>query len=166
MHDTRAACQQRSGTDAALVPACQAATACGQTDATQNGGLRAPRMPCAAREMGSVRMLGVVPFATVQSWGCRVIRTVWKASFAVPMARACLRKTSGWSGANCCSRTTATGGGCWLQPGSSCDARGGECFGDQPDREDQLEEATGDQREQPGAVSDVDQVEHGQDRAD
>ena len=50
--------------------------------------------------------------------------------------------------------------------GIICDPRGGESFGDEPDREDQLEEATGDQREHPGAVSDVDQVEHGQDRAD
>jgi len=40
---TRVACQQRSGTDAALVPASQSATSCGQTDATLNGGLRAPR---------------------------------------------------------------------------------------------------------------------------
>ena len=40
---TRGACQQRSGTGAALVPACQSATSCGQTDATLNGGLRAPR---------------------------------------------------------------------------------------------------------------------------
>jgi hypothetical protein len=36
--------------------------------------------------------------------------------------------------------------------GIICDPRGGESFGDEPDREDQLEESTGDQREHPGAV--------------
>jgi Major Facilitator Superfamily len=163
---TRVACQQRRGTDAAPVPASQSATSRGQTDATLNVAC-APRGIAArqTREMGSVRMLRVVPVATVQSW-LPLDRTV-RGEGAVRCD----------DGEIVLTHEVRLEWGQLLQPHDSYwwrmlasvgiirDPRGGESFGDEPDREDQLEEATGDQREHPGAVSHVDQVEHGQDRA-
>jgi hypothetical protein len=43
---------------------------------------------------------------------------------------------------------------------------GSEPFREEPEREDQLEEASWDEREHSGAVCHVDLVEHGQDASD